>query len=71
MNLSLVALVHLGKEARPSQQKEPGDTNRVKGGGKNAWIQQQTGTQAAFAPGSLLPGGMLVGSAACLPACLT
>lgn len=42
----------------------------MKGGGKNAWIQQQIGTQAAFTPDALLSGWMLVGSAACLPACL-
>lgn len=70
MNLSPVACVDLGKEATPSQIKDSGDTNRVKGGGKNAWIQEQIGTQAAFTPDALLSGWILVGSSPCLPAYL-
>lgn len=70
MNLSPVARVDLRKEATPSRIKESGDTNRVKGGGKNTWIQQPIGTQAAFTPDALLLGWILVGSAACLPVCL-
>lgn len=70
INLSPVARVDLRKEATSSRIKESGDTNRVKGGGKNTWIQQPIGTQAAFTPDALLLGWILVGSAACLPVCL-
>lgn len=51
-------------------RKGSGDTERVKGGGKDVWIQQQVGTEVAFTLGALLSGWMLTGSADCLPVCL-
>lgn len=69
MNLSPAARADLRKEATPSRIKESGDTNRVMGGGRNAWIQQQIGTQAAFYT-RCFAFRMDVGGVCCLSSCL-